>query len=89
MAHPIHDHRYQPVGPELKRLRKERGWLQQDMADRLARTQTFVSKYESGERRLDVIELLDILHVLEADPHTFIDWLLDRATPAAKKTSRR
>jgi transcriptional regulator with XRE-family HTH domain len=91
MTHPIHDHRYQPIGPELKRLRKERGRLQQEMADRLERTQTFVSKYESGERRLDVIELLDVLRALEVDPHAFVDWLLEKSAPAAprRKSSRR
>lgn len=57
-------------------LRKERGWLQQDVAHRMRRTQTFVSKYETGRRRLDVIELLDILRALDADPHEFVDQIL-------------
>ena len=91
MPHPVHDHRYQPIGPELRRLRQERGWLQQDMAERLERTQTFVSKYESGERRLDVVELLDILRALEADPHAFIDWLQENSAPVMtrRKQARR
>ncbi|MGP3659707.1 helix-turn-helix domain-containing protein [Burkholderia gladioli] len=75
MAHPIHDRRYQAVAAKLRELREQRGWLQQDVADRLERTQTFVSKYESGGRRVDLIELLDILRALEANPHDFIDWV--------------
>lgn len=78
MAHPIHDQRYQAVAVRLKELREEGGWLQQDIADRLGRSQTFVSKYESGSRRIDLIELLDILQALEADPHGFIDLMLQR-----------
>lgn len=73
MIHPIHDPRYQAVATRLTELRKQRGWLQQHVAERLGRTQTFVSKYESGARRLDLIELLDVLRALEADPHKFID----------------
>jgi transcriptional regulator with XRE-family HTH domain len=73
MAHPIHDHRYPIIAKLLVDLRKQRGWLQQDVADKLKRTQTFVSKYESGSRRIDLVELLDILRALETDPHEFID----------------
>ncbi|WP_233829200.1 helix-turn-helix domain-containing protein [Paraburkholderia sp. ZP32-5] len=73
MTHPLHDHRYPLIARLLTELRKQRGLLQQDVADRLDRTQTFVSKYESGVRRIDLIELLDILRALDADPHDFID----------------
>ncbi|BCM06163.1 helix-turn-helix domain-containing protein [Ralstonia pseudosolanacearum] len=82
MAHPIHDPRYQRIATLLADLRKQRGWLQQDVADRLGRPQAFVSKVESGARRLDVVELLDFLRVLDADPHTFIDTLMDEPMSA-------
>lgn len=78
MAHPLHEPRYQRIAALLTELRKARGLLQQDVADQLGRPQGFVSKVESGSRRLDVIELLDFLHVLEADPHEFIDRLLEQ-----------
>jgi DNA-binding transcriptional regulator YiaG len=38
------------------------------LADRLARPQSFVSKFESGERRLDVVEFLEVVEALGADP---------------------
>jgi transcriptional regulator with XRE-family HTH domain len=41
---------------------------QQNLAQQLRRPQSFVSKYERGERRLDVIEFLEIAHVLRFDP---------------------
>ncbi|CAM2149091.1 helix-turn-helix domain-containing protein [Paraburkholderia tropica] len=78
MVHPLHDPRYQRIAALLIERRKARGLLQQDIADRLGRPQGFVSKVESGNRRLDVIELLDFLRALEADPHEFIDHLLDQ-----------
>lgn len=62
----------------LVQLRKQRGLLQQDVADRLGRPQGFVSKVEGGSRRLDVIELIDFLRALEADPRTFMDELLEQ-----------
>lgn len=73
MPAPIQDSRHRDVATLLVQLRKERGLLQQELAQRMRRTQTFVSKYESGTRRLDLIELLDILKALEADPHAFVD----------------
>jgi transcriptional regulator with XRE-family HTH domain len=45
---------------ELKRARLEAGLSQVELARRLGRHQSFVSKYESGERRLDVLELREI-----------------------------
>lgn len=78
MTHPLHDPRYQRIATLLADLRKARGMLQQDVADRLGRPQAFVSKVESGVRRLDVVELLDFLRVLDADPHAFIDVLRDQ-----------
>lgn len=76
MPAPIQDARHQDIAALLVDLRKERGWLQQDLAHRMRRTQTYVSKYETGRRRLDVLELLDILRALDADPHEFMDQIL-------------
>ena len=41
----------------LRDMRAEAGLRQSDLALRLGRPQSFVSKYEVGERRLDVLEL--------------------------------
>lgn len=41
----------------LRTLRREAGLTQVDVAGRLDVPQSWVSKYESGERRLDIVEL--------------------------------
>jgi transcriptional regulator with XRE-family HTH domain len=51
----------------LRAARKSAGRSQQYVAQRLGRTQSFVSKYERGERRLDVVEVVRIARVLECD----------------------
>ncbi|MEV0707378.1 helix-turn-helix domain-containing protein [Nocardia aurea] len=48
----------------LRRLRIERGLTQADVADRLDKPQSFVSKYEAGERRLDVAESRSIAQAI-------------------------
>lgn len=51
----------------LRRLRQRRRLRQSDLAVKLGRTQSEVSKIERGVQRLDVIELRDWLAVLEVD----------------------
>ncbi|MBZ9763328.1 helix-turn-helix domain-containing protein [Mesorhizobium sp. CA8] len=53
---------------ELVAARKNKGLTQSQVAEVLGRPQSFVAKYEGGERRLDVIEFLDLTEVLEIDP---------------------
>lgn len=48
----------------LRTLRKNAGLHQQELAEKLGEYQSFVSKYESGERRLDLIELRFICQTL-------------------------
>jgi len=48
----------------LRQARTEAGLTQTDVAQRLGQPQSFVSKYESGERRLDVLELRDVCRVI-------------------------
>ncbi|PZV34860.1 helix-turn-helix domain-containing protein [Mesorhizobium kowhaii] len=48
-------------------LRKAKGLTQAQLAETLGRPQSFVAKYEGGERRLDVLEFLDVTAALDAD----------------------
>jgi len=53
----IYSAEYQRLCSLLRQLRHEAGLTQVQVAARLGVPQSFVSKYESGERRLDVVEL--------------------------------
>jgi DNA-binding transcriptional regulator YiaG len=57
-------------------LREQKGLSQRELSKKLKRVQTYVSKYERGERRLDVVEFLEIVKTLEGNPHTIIKKLL-------------
>jgi transcriptional regulator with XRE-family HTH domain len=52
----------------LKEQRLRVGLTQQQVADRLRVPQSFVAKYEGGERRLDVLEFIEATEALEAEP---------------------
>lgn len=61
--------------PRQKRLqtlltaaRKDRNLTQAELAERLNKPQSFVAKYENGERRIDVIEFIDITAALDIQP---------------------
>ena len=53
---------------QLRNLRKRQGLTQAEVAKRLRKQQSFVSKYESGERRLSVIEFIDVVRALGGEP---------------------
>jgi transcriptional regulator with XRE-family HTH domain len=48
--------------------RKQAGLTQHELARRLKRPQSFVAKYEGGERRIDVVEFVTIVRTIGADP---------------------
>ena len=48
----------------LRSVRSSAGFTQAEVAERLEQPQSFVSKYESGERRLDLVELKQICKAL-------------------------
>lgn len=56
----------------LVKARKDAGLTQQALAEKLKRPQSFVAKYEGGERRLDVIELQEIAQALKVDVSSFL-----------------
>ena len=56
------------VGDVLAEFRKSAGLRQQDVAARLNKPQSFVSAYEAGQRRIDILELMRVADVVGADP---------------------
>lgn len=59
----------------LIEARKVAGYTQVQLAEKLLRPQSFVSKYERGERRLDVVEFLEIAKALNIDMYVFLSRL--------------
>lgn len=53
-------------------IREDKGLSQRALSKMLKKTPTYVSKYERGERRLDIVEFLEVVRILEADPHEII-----------------
>lgn len=72
MTDSVHTSRYKKLCELLIEARKARGLSQDALADTLGRVQTFVSKYERGERRLDVVEFLEVADALGVDAHKVI-----------------
>ena len=60
----IHTAAHERLCALLRSYRVQAGLRQVDVAERLHTPQSFVSKYESGERRLDLIELQQVCTVL-------------------------
>ena len=53
----VHSPRYRQFLKKLRAARLDAGLTQQELARALRKPQSFVSKCESGERRVDVVEL--------------------------------
>ncbi len=72
MTSSIFSKRYEIFRLLLVSARKNAGATQQSLAEQLNKPQSFVSKYESGERRLDLVEFLDVATALQFDACQFI-----------------
>jgi len=65
MSKADHREQYAVFAGVLRAVRKKSNLTQKEVAKRLGRPQSFVSKYEGSERMLDVIDLLDVANALE------------------------
>ncbi len=72
MQKSVYSEQYRKVLDWLIAARKATGLTQQQVADRLGKPQSFIAKYEGGERRLDVVEFVTIAKLLKADPASAI-----------------
>jgi transcriptional regulator with XRE-family HTH domain len=72
LAKGFHDERYRKLIGQLVNRRREQRLTQAALAIRLERHQQFVSRYETGERRLDAVELIDVANALGLDASTLL-----------------
>lgn len=71
----IHDPRYQDLIKKLIELRESKNVTQVELAHRLNKPQSYVSKIEILERRIDVIELRDWVNALDENIAIFLSYL--------------
>jgi transcriptional regulator with XRE-family HTH domain len=67
-----HTRDYRRLVEALRQARKKAGLTQQEVARRLGTYATFVSKCESGERRVDVVELAAFCRLYGTDLVSFL-----------------
>ena len=79
----IYTDEYAIVLSLLKEARRNSGVTQIDLAGRLGQTQSFVSKIERGDRRLDIVQLRTILLELGV---TLPDFVIQLESEIAKQT---
>jgi len=69
----IHSKDYREIIARLKKARIEAGLRQEDVAHKLKKPQPYISKIESGERRLDVLELKQLIKIYKKSADYFIN----------------
>jgi transcriptional regulator with XRE-family HTH domain len=67
------------VGECLAAVRTHSGVTQRELAARLSKPQSFVSAYESGQRRVDLLEFLAIAEALKSDARAIFNEVEIRA----------
>jgi transcriptional regulator with XRE-family HTH domain len=73
----------------LAAVRHAKGIRQQPLAKKLGRPQSFIAKYEGGERRIDLIEFIAIARALDADPiKLFREFLAGETAQKAPRKGR-
>ena len=78
----IDPQQYQTVGACLAAARRRANLTQIEAAERLGRTQTFISEIERGLRRVDVLEIILIARALGANPLKLFAEIARSADPA-------
>ena len=71
----IYSPRYTTFLELLKQARQDAGLTQREAAEKMGRPQSWVAQSEIGERRVDVVELLDFLDVYGVRPGKFVEEL--------------
>jgi transcriptional regulator with XRE-family HTH domain len=84
------------LGKEYERFRElliearlGAGMSQSEVASELGQPQSYVSKYERGERRLDVIEFLKVARIIGFNPVEMISELMTEGAEKQKARGKR
>ena len=85
MEKSIHSAQYGVFLKVLRQTRRKAGLTQMDLAKRIGESQSFISKCERGERRIDVIELRTFCRAFGIGLRQFAT-LLDQAIESRRRT---
>ena len=72
----LRSRRHRALCAALAVARKAAGLSQNELASRLKTSQTVIARIEIGERRIDVIEFIDLSRVLKIDPREVVAQLM-------------
>lgn len=72
MAKSVHSQRHLSIAAALTEARRAKGLTQAEVASALGRKQPFIANIERGERRVDLVELIDLATILDLDIATLI-----------------
>ncbi|MFA6023935.1 MAG: helix-turn-helix transcriptional regulator [Candidatus Gracilibacteria bacterium] len=68
----LHSKEYRDLIDKLTKARRDAGFTQVQVADLLGKPQSFVSKVETFQRRIDVLELKKLAKVYKKNPNDFL-----------------
>ncbi|MCH8079111.1 MAG: helix-turn-helix transcriptional regulator [Proteobacteria bacterium] len=72
MSNRLWDKKHNTFRDTIKEIRNDRNLKQVELAKKLKKPQSFVSKYETGERKLDFVELSEICKVCDVSIEEFV-----------------
>ncbi|MDO8499874.1 MAG: helix-turn-helix transcriptional regulator [bacterium] len=73
MTKSLYSNEHKKIVEQLKKARKESNLDQRDVAKLLGKTQSFVSKIEAGQRRIDVVQLKEFARIYKKELGFFIN----------------
>lgn len=73
MSKSVYTKDYKEIIDRLKEARVGAGFAQQEVANKLGKPQSYISKIESGERRLDVAELKNLAKIYKKSVGYFVE----------------
>jgi transcriptional regulator with XRE-family HTH domain len=72
MSKSLHSERQILIAATLADQRRAKGLTQSQLAKALGRHQPFIANIESGQRRVDLVELLQIAKLIDLDVHALL-----------------
>lgn len=88
MPSTLHSNNYQIFRTLLINARTDAGLTQVNIAEKLNKPQSYVSKYERGERRLDFPEFIELAEIMGIDIAKFVDAYKASITNVKHKNKR-